>query len=379
MTRQKTLDYLLRVADPILRAAAEDRLRAEMPVEAKTADRDRFTYFEGVSRLLLGMAPWLVSQPSDEKEASLQLEYGELCRKAIHHQLDPNSADHADFGGGWQLRNQLLVDIAFLIQAIWRGREELLDKMDEEDKRYLLNALLECRKMTPSRCNWYLFSGFVEAGIYLLTGTCDAFRMELIFRQLDAWYVGDSLYKDGDVFSMDYYNSFVIHPMLYELAEIFESIPGYSSPLDVQKIRLSRYAAIQERQIAPDGTYIAIGRSITYRCGAFHALSLAAWRHLLPEELTPAQVRCALSAVIERTLTSRSFDEKGFLVIGVCDSQPDLGERYISTGSLYLCSAAFLILGLSEQDEFWSSGDKPWTQQRIWGGENLPADHKITT
>ncbi len=33
--------------------------------------------------------------------------------------------------------------------------------------------------------------------------------------------------------------------------------------------RLTRYAAIQERSIAPDGSYPAIGRSIAYRGGAF--------------------------------------------------------------------------------------------------------------
>ena len=35
----------------------------------------------------------------------------------------------------------------------------------------------------------------------------------------------------------------------------------------------ARYAAIQERLIAPDGTFPAIGRSIAYRFGAFHLLA----------------------------------------------------------------------------------------------------------
>jgi hypothetical protein len=175
--------------------------------------------------------------------------------------------------------------------------------------------------------------------------------MEMIFRQLDEWYVGDGFYKDGPSFAMDYYNSFVIHPMIYELSEILEKRWSYPVSKEVYGKRLSRYAEIQERQIAPDGTYIVVGRSVTYRCGAFQALSLAAWKHMLPNSLSPAQVRCALSAVIGRTLSDRSFDEKGFLVIGVCGEQPDLGEPYISTGSLYLCSTAFLVLGLPETDD----------------------------
>jgi hypothetical protein len=202
--------------------------------------------------------------------------------------------------------------------------------------------------------------------------------MEMIFRQLDEWYVGDGFYKDGPSFAMDYYNSFVIHPMIYELSEILEKRWSYPVSKEVYGKRLSRYAEIQERQIAPDGSFIVVGRSVAYRCGAFQALAMAAWRHMLPRTLSPAQARCALSAVIERTLPQNSFDENGFLVIGVCGEQPNLGESYISTGSLYLCSTAFLGLGLPESDEFWRWADAPWTQKRIWSGENLSCDKKIT-
>ena len=40
---------------------------------------------------------------------------------------------------------------------------------------------------------------------------------------------------------------------------------------------------------------------------------------------------------------------------------PGIGERYISTGSLYLCAAAFLPLGLPPSDPFWASPPEPFT------------------
>ena len=50
-----------------------------------------------------------------------------------------------------------------------------------------------------------------------------------------------------------------------------------------------------------DGTltdnYLGIARSIAYRCGAFHLLAQSALRHTLPEGVSPAQVRGALTAV----------------------------------------------------------------------------------
>lgn len=76
--------------------------------------------------------------------------------------------------------------------------------------------------------------------------------------------------------------------------------------------------------------------------------------------------------MIERPGT---FDAKGWLTIGFAGHQPSLGEPYISTGSLYLCAAAWLPLGLPSSDLFWSGPAKPWTEARIWNGEDLPADH----
>jgi hypothetical protein len=142
--------------------------------------------------------------------------------------------------------------------------------------------------------------------------------------------------------------------------------------------RAQRYAAIQERAIAADGSFPPIGRSLTYRCGAFHLLAEMALRNALPESVSPEQTRCALSAVIHRTLAAPgTFTPEGWLQIGLAGHQPSLGETYISTGSLYLCTAAFLPLGLPASHRFWTGPETPWTAKRIWTGENLPADHAI--
>jgi hypothetical protein len=105
-------------------------------------------------------------------------------------------------------------------------------------------------------------------------------------------------------------------------------------------------------------------------------LAQSALQKTLPETLAPASVRDALTAVIHRTLGAPgTFDEHGWLRVGLAGHQPSLGEPYISTGSLYLCSTAFLPLGLPPFDPFWSDPPSPWTQVRLWGGEDLPADH----
>ena len=89
--------------------------------------------------------------------------------------------------------------------------------------------------------------------------------------------------------------------------------------------------------------------------------------HMLEDEISPAQVRCALTAVIEKTCSyDKMFDHDGWLKIGVCGYQPSLAESCICTSSLYLCLTVFLPLGLDENDEFWKSEDKAWTQKAFW-------------
>ena len=92
--------------------------------------------------------------------------------------------------------------------------------------------------------------------------------------------------------------------------------------LNTQQTRLGRYAEELERMISPEGSYPPLGRSITYRFGSFHAMSVAALLHILPKHLNPAQVRCALTAVIRRQLSQKNtFDANGWLRVGFTGAQ----------------------------------------------------------
>jgi hypothetical protein len=107
-------------------------------------------------------------------------------------------------------------------------------------------------------------------------------------------------------------------------------------------------------------------------------LAQAALERALPASVAPAQVRCALGAVLRRSLGAPgTYDAAGWLRIGFAGAQPEVGEMYISTGSLYLASAVFLPLGLPPDDAFWAAPDVAWSQQRIWAGGACPIDHAL--
>jgi hypothetical protein len=171
----------------------------------------------------------------------------------------------------------------------------------------------------------------------------------------------------------------VIQPMLLDVLDVCrDETAAWKEIAAKVEPRAKRYAAILERLIAPDGSFPAIGRSIAYRFGAFQLLAQMALRRALPEGVSPAQVRGALTAIIRRSIeTPGTFDGGGWLQIGFCGHQPEIAERYISTGSLYLCSVALLPLGLAPGDPFWSAPAAPWTSARAWSGQPFPIDRAL--
>lgn len=77
-------------------------------------------------------------------------------------------------------------------------------------------------------------------------------------------YVGDGHYCDGPEFHDDTYNGTVIHPFLSEiLLRVGERHPFWQAFwTQYQRARFQRYAVIQERWIAPDGSWPTLGRAL---------------------------------------------------------------------------------------------------------------------
>lgn len=366
-----------RLANPLLGALAAKRLRATMPVEGHPSSKDRpqYTYLEGLGRLLAGLAPWLELGSDATPEGAERGRLAALARAAIDAGTDPASPDFLNFSKG----RQPLVDAAFLAQAMLRAPRELWEKLEPRVRENVVAALISSRPIQAGENNWKLFATTVEVFLHKAGAKRDEARLFEGIRKHRDWYVGDGMYGDGPEFHWDYYNAFVIQPMLVEALDLVAGEAEEWATFHRKAVeRLARYAEIQERSIAPDGSFPAIGRSIAYRCGAFQGLALAALRKGLPPEVPPAAGRVALTRVIRKTLEAPgTWDDKGWLRIGLAGHQPGLGETYISTGSLYLCSVALLPLGLPTGDDFWTAPSTKTTWERIWSGENLPVDKAI--
>lgn len=378
-TRKFWLTYLQKLSEPILTALAADQLKQKMPVEAKEPslinDRAKYTHLEAFGRLLCGIAPWLQAEHIGENERQMQATYFKLAVKGIENATNPVAKDHMNWGeeGG-----QPLVDASFFAYGLIRC-PKLWEALGAGTRKNVIACLLKTRKIKPPESNWLLFAAMIEAFFISINEPFEMARINYAIKQHQLWYKGDGMYGDGVEFHWDYYNSFVIHPYLYDILKIVAAKDNLFDPIRKQVLaRNLRYAQIQERLIAADGSYPVIGRSITYRTGAFHHLANMTYTQQLPKELSQLQVRCALTAVIKKITEAKDmFDESGWLRIGLYGHQPSLAETYISTGSLYLCSAILLPLGLPESNSFWADADEDWTAKKALKSNDLHADHAL--
>jgi hypothetical protein len=377
--RRLWIEQMTRIASPVLENLAAGTLKKNMPFESLSREplRKEVSYLEAVGRTICGIAPWLELGPDDTDEGKLRAHYIDLVVRGLKNGVNPQSPDHLMFD---RRHTQPLVDAAFLAEGILRAPTQIWGRLDQQTKDWLIGEWKTSRGIKPYESNWLLFASIIEAALLEFTGECDMQRLMYgVNRFRNEWYKGDAWYGDGRDFHLDYYNSLVIHPMFTETLQLMKkhNLEG-ADFLPTQTERHGRLAAELERMISPEGSYPVTGRSIVYRFGSFHALADAALLHILPANVSPAQVRCALTAVIRRQLSQpRTFDAAGWLRIGYTGSQIRMSEDYINTGSLYLCTAAFLPLGLPADDPFWSSPARPWTALKAWNGQDVGADHAI--
>ena len=372
--RELWIKALSKITTPVFNSISKETLHKDLPFLVGGEEKRIYALLECVGRSLAGIGPFLNANVQGE-EKILQ----EKLIKQVQHALDvgtnPLSPDKFNFTVG----GQPIVDASFLALGLLRSYDKVWLPLSDQVKKRIISGLKDTRTRKPGFNNWLLFSALIEAFLFKVgEKDWDAMRIDYAIRQHEQWYLGDGVYGDGVNFHFDYYNSFVIQPYLLEIMEAF-NLGGnnqWAKQNDAIYDRAKRFALIQERLINSDGTYPATGRSITYRNGAFHHLSYMSWKNLLPKEISKAQVRCAMTAVLNKLYSgNQNFDKNGWLILGLNGHQPEIAESYINSGSLYLTLCGFLHLGLPAEDVFWKAPDEDWTSKKVWAGQTIPIDH----
>lgn len=369
------VDMLYRIAQPVLSQMAEGKLQQNMTLELSPIwdGRDtRVAYLETFGRLMAGVAPWLNLHDDNSEEGKKRAQIRKWALKSYANGVDPESPDYLH----WNIHSQNLVDAAYLAESFLRC-PSLWQSLDATTQQRYVKEFKSLRTILTPYNNWLLFRAMVEAFLLNVGEEADGYALGVATRKISEWYLSDGFYSDGPEFSLDYYNSYVIHPMFIEVLEIMEP-KGLYAPVkkELALRRMQRFNQLIERLISPEGTFPAIGRSATYRMGAFQSLAMSAWKYGLPEGMTNGQVRHALTTVMKNMFgVEGNFNKEGFLQLGFAGHQPDLADYYTNNGSLYMTSLVFLPLGLPESHPFWSDPAEDWTSRKAWSGRPFRKDY----
>lgn len=378
--REYWVSLLDRIASPVLENMSKGELKKNMQMAYSPVwdNRDRnVAYMEALGRLLAGIAPFLALPEDASSEGIIRKRLLEQAQQSLQHAVNPESPDRLYWGS--TTTRQPLVDAAYIAQAFLTAPDVLWHPLDALTKQRFIDEFKKIRQLEPYKNNWVLFASMIETFLLSIDQDIDAARIDNGIDQLQKWYVGDGWYSDGDHFHFDHYNGYVIHPMLTEILRVNVAKGRKDKALlDTAWKRMKRYASFQERYISPEGYYPVVGRSSTYRAGLFQPLVKLALEHSLPEGISPAQVRCGLTAVLKHLFVPKTFTSKGYLTLGlVGDKQAAIADIYTNTGSLYITSLVFLPLGLPASDPFWSDPFTAWTQRKAWSGEPFAKDYAV--
>ncbi|GAB6119526.1 DUF2264 domain-containing protein [Dysgonomonas termitidis] len=370
------VDLLYKMSEPVLSNMSKGELKKNMIVEYSPSWDGRnknVAYMEAFGRLIAGVAPWLNLPDDNTPEGRQRKQMREWALLSYANAVDPENPDYLLWSGS----NQILVDAAYIANSFIRAPKALWNPLDQITKDRYIKEFKSLRKIRPAYNNWLLFRAMIEAFLASVDEEYDGYVLDVAIRKINEWYLGDGWYADGPEYSLDYYNGYVMHPMYVEIIEVMESKKIYSPvKFDLALRRMQRYNQLVERLISPEASFPAVGRSMTYRMGAFQALSLSAWKYGLPETMTNGQVRNALTCVMKRMFSvGGNFNKEGYLQLGFVGHQPDLADYYTNAGSLYITSLVFLPLGLPAGHAFWTSPAEEWTSQKAWSGKPFLKDY----
>jgi len=338
--------WFRQIVNPLLDAWKSGGLVAKLESgDFGRKDRLKFAALESVARIFY---PLCQAYPDGKF-----LDQGIL--DALGRSLQPNHADSFN----WDKGEQPLVDAAILASGFLLNPEIFEKKLTPQIQAGLIEGWRKSMSIKPFESNWLLFAAMVEAAIQKWDKPFKPEAITKAYTKFEEWNVGDGQYSDGPRFHSDYYNSIIIHPFLLTLDHL-----GHGLPEEKEKRmkRAQRYGQILMRMVTEDGWFPPVGRSLCYRGGVFHHLAFLARMGFLPGNLSPALVRQTLDQIIRKTLQikpSGKMEDKlfqnGVLRPGLFDIEPQLAEIYIGPASLYLCTWAFLPLGLGENHMYWTS------------------------
>ncbi|MEV6946416.1 DUF2264 domain-containing protein [Streptomyces sp. NPDC051172] len=257
-------------------------------------------------------------------------------------------------------RSQPLVEAASIALALRLTRPLLWDRLDDGVRQRAAAWLGDALTAEAWPCNWELFpvtvGGFLAEVGYETAASRKAIDRGL--ERIEAWYVGDGWYTDGDGRKFDYYNGWAMH--LYPVLHAW--LAQDTALLDLYGGRLSRHLEDYARLFGGDGAPMHQGRSLTYRFATTAPLWLGALTGHTP--LPPGETRRLASGALKYFLERGALDSRGLLTLGWHGPAPAVLQGYSGPASPYWASKGFLGLLLPPDHPVWTATEEPGPAER---------------
>jgi len=341
-TREDVEKALLDLFNPLLPAFSEGGARVSLGATAAHFDFAAAD-LEGFARPLWGLAPYAAGGGD--------FPHWPLYAKGLANGTDPK---HPEYWGKVTDRDQRMVELAAIGFALRLVPQHLWDPLDERARRNVASYLLEARPHQFADNNWKFFRVMIDLGLERIGVDFDRSLTETYLRELEAFYLGDGWYRDGNVPRVDHYIPFAMH--FYGL--IYAALAQSDGD---RKQRFREWARLFAPNIrhwfADDGGTLVFGRSMTYRfaCAGFWAALAFADEEALPWGEVKGYYLRHLRWWARHPITERD----GVLSIGFGYANLLMSENYNSPGSPYWAFKAFLPLALDASHPFWTTEEAP--------------------
>ncbi len=299
---------------------------------------------EAFSRPLWALAPFWFGGGTDK-------EFEEIYKKGFKNGVDPKSEDYWD---GFTDYDQRFVEMAAMSSALVLCKDKLFDFLSDENKSNLEAWLNQINNHTIPQNNWYFFRVTVNVALKKCGLKYDAELLEKDLQDLESYYLSEGWYKDGPTGHIDYYVPFGMH----YFGLMYSVMMGEEDPERCKRFkeRATIFANEFLHFFANDGSAIPYGRSLTYRfaqCSFFSACVFAGL------DIDLGVAKGIITRHFDYWLKQDIVDNGGVLTVGYAYPNLFMSEIYNAKGSPYWSMLTFVILGLSDEHEFWKIEAKP--------------------
>lgn len=343
-TKADVENVLFELIDPVMAELKEGHAGIHLG-ETGSSYGSKTAHMEAFSRLFWGVAP-LVAGGGETSHLDRLI-------VGIRNGTDPN---HSQYWGKLTDYHQMLVEMSVYGYALCLMQDQLWGRLTNEEQDYLVAWLSQSSQYKCHDCNWLFFPVLVQLGLKQVGAPYCQQTIDDSLERMEAFYLGNGWYADGEDAHRDYYVPFAIHFYSLFYAKVMEKEDPARATLYKERAQL--FAKDFIYWFADDGRAIPYGRSMTYRFAQAAFWSAIVFAEVDVATYSLGEIKGLLFRHLREWMDRPIFDARGVLTIGYDYPNLEMSENYNSPGSPYWALKTFLFLALSDDHPFWSAEEQ---------------------